>query len=153
MAYPRFQRARQVKRVLDTGTDITVGAGWAVLSTTCSVTLAAQVGDVLRVEYGARFTPSAESTFDAVTVDGAGAIVSYMSGNAGGTYGWAGSWVLATAGHRHMIGAFVTIPLVAADLVSGTVTVRVAGKGGGTLYRSAGGMHLSVQNLGPLDPN
>ena len=162
MAYPRFQRARDVKVFSRTAGNLTLNSTtWAdlpTIGTTWDVVLAAQVGDT--IEAGASFFTGAEAIhvfFDAVTVVG-GAVVASISGATTANTSQGASCWRGTASTEGIHGGSVMRALLVSDLSAGTVTVRLRYRSNGAVNRTFysntdNPAQFWVRNLGPMDPN
>lgn len=161
MTYPRYQAARAFKFFTRVAGSLTLNSTtWAnlpTIGTTWDAVLAAQVGDVIRVEMTGLFGVEAvEGNLDIVSIVSA-APVNYWGGDGGvssnGVAGWYGP-----ASAYASFGGSVRRTLLAGDISAGTVTLRpryrTATAANKTLFASsAATLHFAVDNLGPVDPN
>jgi hypothetical protein len=157
VAYPRFQRARQFKRVLhDIGGTITINsATLAAIGATPDIALAAQVGDVIEVGAGIQ---AGDSVANSIEFSGAtivsGNPVTYWHG--GTNTGSIGHWTIRGGDYHAGGGVILLPPLVAGDIAAGTVTLRLLGRAPTArviFANSTVPLLWWAKNLGPSDPN
>lgn len=157
MAYPRSQRSRAFKFSQRTAGNVTITTAALNIDTALDLTLAAQVGDVIEYAIGGSCTAvsGSNANFDVATIVSA-AIVNYfglgMTGKA-----WPGWHVTGIAADLPVTGA-AWRTLVAGDLSSGNVTLRLRGYGGGTgshilLASTTSPLTVFARNLGPVSPH
>lgn len=160
MTYPRFQRARDFKFLLQTANLTLTSTSWANMPTIAALTLGAQVGDVIEASFGAYHqNEAAYAWIDAVTEVSAAPVTSFGTGVAALTStsgAGVGAW-LAKTGVEGSIGGSAFLTLASGDLSSGTVTVRMryrfSGSPNKVLAVSGGGIVFAAKNLGPVDPH
>lgn len=156
---PRYQMARQFKRVTKAGSASYASSTWAALDTSLDITLAAAIGDCFRHEINLRKDGSPTFQLDVVTVYNTVVTNSQWSGAAAptsttdaGVRGW-----VATIDGDDVSGSLIGAPLVAGDIYQGYVTFRLWYRASGSITIGPGssGMAIvySAQNLGPVDPN
>jgi len=158
MAYPRSVRSRSYKTAKRTAGNVTVGAAAFNVDTALDMTIPAQVGDTLRYAISSRFNAStgSDATVDVGTLVSA-AIVNYFGGGMTVGAGWQGWYCANTTTSQPLTGpAWYTV--VAGDLSSGLVTVRLRAIGGGsgavTINATATSfLAVMVENLGPVSPH
>lgn len=157
MAYPRFQLARSFKFARRTAGDVLVSnAAYTEIDVGLDAVLSAQVGDVLEASLSGLWSnENVAAALDAVTVV-SGAFVNYLSGAGSDGFGVQG-WYANPTGFNGSVGGAAFYTVVAGDLASGLVTIRLVGKmitTARTLVASATRpLAFSVKNLGPVDPN
>lgn len=157
MAYPRYRAARAHKFFTRTAGNLTLNstalADLPTIGTTWDITLAAQVGDVVRVELSGLWgSEVVEAYLDVYSIVSAAAVSSWSGAatSGGGWYGAAGSNPPVAGTYRRAV--------TAGDLSSGSITLRpryrtvtAANK---TLFAVGDHpLHFAVDNLGPADPN
>lgn len=155
MAYPRFMRSRSFKfynAATQGGLTFSGNAGtptWTDV-TGSDLTLNAQVGDVFEIHANPFWVSNGTSkgylTF--ATMNGSTRLNIYNNTAFGGVGAWFGP--LETLDRTTSGSVFYTI--VAGDIVSGQVTIRLMGATN-TGSRQAYVIPIAVKNLGPVDPN
>lgn len=164
-SYPRFQRARDFKKAVRTAGNVTFGTAAFNVDTAMDLTLTAQVGDCIECSVSGlwNITTGSDASLTVVTIV-AGSIVNYITGIVlavgSGVPGWYGPNRNTAAGvsGSALTGSAAPYVVVAGDISSGAVTLRLRGLGGGT------GSHVLnatattpfwfwAKNLGPADPN
>jgi len=158
MSYPRNLRSRDFKTALRSSGDLTLtSAAFAAVDTGLDLTLAAQVGDVIRYEPSLLWAVQANggaAFLDVGTVVSA-AVVNRFSNNSQGWGGWYSQSTLKP------VSGPAWYTLVAGDISANTVTLRLLYAIGSpspsrVMYASvASGMFVNVlaANIGPVDPN
>ena len=161
MAYPRYRAARAHKVFTRSTGDLTLNSTtWAdlpTIGTTWDAVLAAQTGDV--IECGVSAFWNAEAVvghLDVATIVSAAAVNYFATAGGASGYGvpnWAG-----IANAQSNAGGPYLYTLVAADISSGTVTLRLryrtSAASNKTLYaQSILPLQFYAKNLGPADPN
>lgn len=161
MAYPRFQLARTFKTARRASTSPTYAlTTWGDVDTALDLTLAAQVGDMIEVEANGLWGNEASTAhyMDVVTVVSATPVNSFgTQGAVSTTSHGIQAWQAITANYSMIAGGGI-YPIVAGDLSSGYVTLRLRRRGETastkTLYAVADQpFQWWVKNLGPVDPN
>lgn len=154
MTKPRFALARAFKFASRSSGNLTLNStSFANVDTGLDLVLAAEVGDV--IEVGVSVVMGAEAViamFDVYTIVSASPVTGF-----GGTNGVSGWYVSALADNMH-VGGSVMSTLVAGDISSGTVTLRLRYKTGTAanktlLANTANPLHFWAKNLGPADPH
>lgn len=160
MAYPRFQRSRDFKlNVVNTQFTIT-STSWVNATGASDIVLSAQAGDVVEVQMEARYdgqTNGGEYKFiDVATVVG-GSPTNYFGFNSSepatgeGIHAWYGSG--QNLGDFQSIGGGSARVLLAGDIESGKVTLRLRVRGNTVNGRDIVIYKWWAKNLGPEDPN
>ncbi len=163
MGYPRHQRARDFKHFLRTAGDLTLNSAvWADLpsiGTTWDITLTAQTGDTVLCGLSGLVESAATiQLFDVQTIVSTVATNSIgtqaaVSNSNGGVTGWYGATGVVVP-----VGGSAMYALVAGDIVTGTVTLRLRYRQSSAVNRTLNAtavypLHFSARNLGPQDPN
>lgn len=157
MSYPRYRAARAHKFVTRTAGNLSLNStSWADISTGLDLTLAAQVGDVVRVTIAAYWGNEAVAGYLDAASRVSGATVNHWA-----TSGASGQGIVGLVGDGNAFNyrnASWRRTLEASDIDAGTVTVRVR-------YRTSTATAKTVfantdvpfqwclDNLGPADPN
>ncbi len=163
MAYPRFQRSRDFKQFTRTGGDLTLNStSWAdlpTIGTTWDATLPAEAGDILEAGLSGVIDSAAVIVyFDVQTIVSGSALNSFGSRAAVATANkGVAAWYCAVSVLSNLAGG-VMYPVVAGDLTSGSVTVRLRYLSSAATARNLHAtvdypLHWYVKNLGPGDPN
>ena len=159
MAYPRNRRSRAHKFKMGTiGTYAVSGTSWSNLDTATDIVLPAQVGDTIRVEGGWQYQNEAEYAFMDVATIVSSAVVNTFStqGAESGSSQGISSW-FGTASRDHVVGGSWMYTLVASDISTGTVTLRLRKRANGAGTKNipvsaAKPFQWSAENLGPPAP-
>lgn len=161
MAYPRFQRARQFKKVVYTGGNITLNATALTELAALDMVLTAQVGDQIKYGISGRLDSAAVATgFDVYTIVSSARVNPFgpgLSASLGSTQGVPG-WYGPTGVPSLLTGEILGPPLAVGDLASGEVRMRLVVAQTAATARN---LHATAnvplivwaQNLGPADPN
>jgi hypothetical protein len=166
VAYPRFLRARQHKYVTRTSGDITTAAinpatTWGNVDTGLDITLKGAVGDVVEVGLSGCWDDTAATyrLLDVVSIVSAAPALNWSGGVAEATTGQGiGAW-RANTGVRTNAAGSVMRALLAGDIASGAVTLRLRYRGTDTATSrvltasAAQPLHFWAKNLGPVAPH
>jgi hypothetical protein len=160
VSYPRHQLARTFKFAQRTAGNIALNSSlaWTNIDTALDMVLAAQVGDVVECCVSTYFGDAAEigsGSLDFATIVG-GVAVNYV-GSTGGTADFATPWTIPAQLKFVMYGTAMRT-LIAGDISSGTVTLRLRGRTDTANARTMRGtaqfpLKVWAKNLGPQDPN
>jgi hypothetical protein len=160
MAYPRFRKARAHKLLTRTSGDITANSTtWANLDTGLDMTVPASIGDTIRYGMSAYVNGEAVALAVQPATLVSGALVSWFGGGEPTTTtgtGVSGWFVEASVTGR--IGPPVMLVVVAGDISSGKVTVRLRYRTGSASAKTVQAstttpLQVWMENIGPVSPH
>jgi hypothetical protein len=120
---------KQVQDVTNSNIALT-NTSFALVSSTFDIAVNAATNDILEVDLGVSIQGSGGGTqisFDVAIVDGSNVVIRYLSSGTSTpkTYGLGGGWNRATATQYDEVSASTKYKIVAGDLVSGQVKLRL----------------------------
>lgn len=144
MAYPRSQRSRAFKLYRASSGTISITTSWALVDAAYTITLGAQVGDVIEMIFEGSIFPGSAASF----------FLDYEIGGVRQGDATTGSWKFTMpTGWYSPANPHWFHTVVAPDVSSGTITVKPWVRGQvATTFQSDPRPQWYAKNLGPSSP-
>jgi hypothetical protein len=145
MSYPRFNLSRSFKMYRASSGTLAVGTSWALIDNAYSLSLLAQVGDVIEMVFEGNIVPNAAASI----------MMDYEIGGVRQGDSTNGSWqTTLNSGWWGPINPRFFHSVVSGDISAGLITIKPWGKGQSAQnFITTPRPLLVVRNLGPVDPN